>query len=429
MSETFLIILLLVFSAFFSASELAVASIPLYKIKQLLNSERNYLPKILLKLKKNIEKTIIALLIWNNAINVLISIIASRLWDSLIAKLALWWAIWLFIVSSSITLIILIFGEILPKIFATKNALKLALFLSPVINIICYIFSPLTYLLVWLTKILNLFFPNTVHKVSKDDVEIFVEQWEKDWIFTEIESNIIKNFLYFDERDVASILRHRTEVFAISNELTIKDSLDLIFKNNYSRIPVFQWDKDNIIWILTIRDFLTFFQSSENLDKKIKDFPMRKIYKIPITAKIFNVFLDMKKQWQHFALIIDEYWGTAWIITLEDILEDMLWEIRDEFDIYEESPIKVVSNNEIIIQWNVLLREVLDYFKINYFPIPKEYKDDVYEEDMISYIILNILKSFAKKWDKIQLLNLVFEVLEIKADKISTVRVIKSDNK
>jgi len=291
------------------------------------------------------------------------------------------------------------------------------------IQILWYILRPILIFFEFIIKIITSFLNNKDQWVSKNDVEIFIQQGQKDWIFTEIESRIIKNFLYFDERWVESILKHRTEMFAISDETTLKEALDQIAQSPYSRVPVFKKDKDNIIWLLTIKDLLKFLQNKDNINKKIKDFIIRDIYKVPITANIFDIFLKMKKWWQHFAIVIDEFWWTEWIVTLEDILEDMLWEIKDEFDIWEESWIIKINQQEMIVKWDVLLREIIDYFNIEHFDIPKKYEEDISEEDMISYIILEILKTFAQKWQIINLWDLKFEVLETKRNKIQRIKV------
>jgi len=423
MNNLILVFILLFFSWFFSWAEIAISSTPSYKIKQLLHSKNKKAAAILLKLKSNIEKTLITILIWNTLINVVIAIFAAKIWNNITQKMAISTASWFLIISLATTFFILLFWEIIPKIFSTKLSLQISLIIAKPIKILSYILRPVIIIFEFITKFISSFLNNNQNWVSKNDVEIFIQQWQKDWIFTEIESRIIKNFLYFDERWVESILKHRTELFAISDETILKDALDQIAKSPYSRIPVYKKDKDNIIWLLTIKDLLKFLQNKDNINKKINEFNIRDVYKVPITANIFNIFLKMKKWWQHFAIVIDEFWWTEWIITMEDILEDMLWEIKDEFDIEEESWIIKINNEQIIIKWDVLLREIIDYFNIEHFDIPKKYSEDISEEDMISYIILEILKTFAKKWENIKLWNFSFEVLEVKRNKVEKIKV------
>lgn len=423
MNNFLLIAILVLFSGFFSWAEIAISSTPIYKIKQLLHSHKKKSAKILLILKSKIEKTLITILIWNTLINVIISILAARIWDELTAKMAMSTASGFLLISVLTTFIILLFGEIIPKVFSSKLSLQISLAIAKPIRLLSYILRPILIIFELIMKVFSSFLNGNNQWVSKNDVEIFIQQWQKDWIFTETESRIIKNFLYFDERWVESILKHRTEIFAISDETVLKDALEEIAKSPYSRVPVFKKDKDNIIWLLTIKDLLKFLHNKENTSKKIKDFIIRDVYKVPVTANIFDIFLKMKKWGQHFAIVIDEFGWTEWIITMEDILEDMLWDIKDEFDAWEESWIVKLNNQEIIVKWDVLLREIIDYFYIDHFEIPKKYADDISEEDMTSYIILEILKTFAQKWEIVKLWNLKFEVIETKRNKIQKVKV------
>ncbi|MCF7834930.1 hemolysin family protein [Candidatus Gracilibacteria bacterium] len=423
MNNFLLIAILVLFSGFFSGAEIAISSTPIYKIKQLLHSHKKKSAKILLILKSKIEKTLITILIGNTLINVIISILAARIGDELTAKMAMSTASGFLLISVLTTFIILLFGEIIPKVFSSKLSLQISLAIAKPIRLLSYILRPILIIFELIMKVFSSFLNGNNQGVSKNDVEIFIQQGQKDGIFTETESRIIKNFLYFDERGVESILKHRTEIFAISDETVLKDALEEIAKSPYSRVPVFKKDKDNIIGLLTIKDLLKFLHNKENTSKKIKDFIIRDVYKVPVTANIFDIFLKMKKGGQHFAIVIDEFGGTEGIITMEDILEDMLGDIKDEFDAGEESGIVKLNNQEIIVKGDVLLREIIDYFYIDHFEIPKKYADDISEEDMTSYIILEILKTFAQKGEIVKLGNLKFEVIETKRNKIQKVKV------
>lgn len=423
-------IFLLMLSAFFSASELAIMTIPLYKIKQLHQNWKSKLIGFLYKLRQNPERTLITILIWNNLVNVILSIYASKLWDWILAKLAIWWAIWLMLVSFTITFLILLFWEIIPKVIATRFSLWLWLIVSPIIYFLTLVLFPVVYFLEVIVKLLNKFFSWSEEKVSKEDIEIFIEEGQKQGIFSEIESMIIKNLLEFTERWVESVLKHRTEVFALPANMFLKDAVKKVLEKPYSRIPIFEGDKDNIIWILTLRDFLKYSQDKENLNKTLKELWLKSVFKVPITANIFDIFMKMKRTGNHFAVVLDEYWWTAWIVTFEDILEDMVGEIKDETDIAEESEIIKINKNELIAKWDVLLRDILRVLDYENFEISEELKEEISEDDMISYIILSMLKRFAKKWDKIKIADLECEVLEVnpKKNKILKVRCVKEEN-
>ncbi len=419
-----ILIFLLFLSAAFSASEIAIMSAPLYKIKQLANWGSK-LAKLLLKLRESSSTTLITVLIWNNLVNVILTIYASNIGNDIITYLAISWAIWFFIISITITTLILFFWEIVPKVFASKFALNYALFVAPIIDLLSKLLFPVVFFFDFLTKLISKSVNDNDDKVSRNDVEIFVDEWKKQWIFSLTESMIIKNLFDFNKRCVDGIVKHRTEVFALSSETLLKDAVDAVLSNPYSRIPVFEWDKDSIIGMLNIRDILRHSSCSSNLDKEIAYLKLRPVFKIPVTANVFDVFLKMKKSWHHFAVVVDEYWGTEWIITFEDILEDMVWDIKDESDIQEERDIVKIWVDELIVRWDVLLREIIMSFWIQNFDIPDDLKDKVWEDDMISFIILTYLKSFAKKWEIVKLGSLTFKVIELNSteDKIEKVKV------
>ncbi|MBS8121611.1 hemolysin family protein [Candidatus Vampirococcus lugosii] len=425
MSEIIIIVLLLFLSAAFSASEIAIMSSPIYKIKQLVNSNSK-LARLLLKLRQNSSRTLIVILIGNNLVNVILTIYASSIGDIIVKSFAISGAIGFFAISVLITTLILFFGEIVPKVFANKYYLKYALFISPFIDFLSRILFPFVIFFDFLTTLISKSVSTNDESVSRSDVEIFVDEGEKQGIFSNIESMIVKNLFDFNNRSVDSILKHRTEIFAICSNTKLKDAIQMVLEKPYSRIPIYEEDKDNIIGILNIREMLKNSINLNNLEKKIGDLKLRPVFKLPITANVFDVFLKMKKTGHHFAVIMDEYGGTDGIITFEDILEDMLGDIRDESDSKEESNIVKVGVNELIVRGDVLLREIIMSFNIQNFNIPDELQDKIGEEDMISYIILTYLKSFAKKGEIVKLDTLTFKVIELNesGDKIEKVKVL-----
>ncbi len=236
---------------------------------------------------------------------------------------------------------------------------------------------------------------------TREEVEIFVEEWEKNGVFSEMEAMIIKNFLEFHERDVESILTHRLDIFSLPSDISLKDAIKKALNEPFSRIPIYEGDKENIIWFVTLRDLLERAnEDKDNLSKPIRKFKIREILKIPVTANIFDVFLKMKRSWDHIALVVDEHWGTEGIITLEDILEDMVWDIKDETD-HDGHDIKRKSSTELEVKGDVLLREVLRELKLEEIKLPQDMELDDFEDTTLSYLVLAYLKSFPKKWEKI----------------------------
>lgn len=353
------------------------------------------------------------------------SIYADNISSWMLKYFAISWFIGSMIVVSSITFLLLMFGEIMPKTFASKFALQLAMFVSPIITTI-------QWLLIWIVrpieqfvKRVNSLFTSPESWVSRDDVEIFVEEWENQWIFSPVESLIIKNLMVFRETSVEAVFKHRTEIFALADNLTLEESIKIILKNPYSRIPIYNNDKDHIIWLITIRDLVGMMNDTNNHSKQLREFPLKSIAKVPITASIFQMFTEMKEHGRHMAIVVDEYWWTAWLVTLEDILEMMVGDIKDESDHYEEQDIFHISATKVIAKWDVILRDILHHFKINHLELPEDLEDEIDEESMLSTIILERLKEFAQQWDKVNLWHIELEVYSISwsGERIEKVKV------
>ncbi len=410
MAASIIILVLLCLSWLFSASELAIMWVPHYKITRSLRSDpHNKRRKLVAKLRNKPERTIITILIGNNLVNVVISLYAWNIGDQITQQLAITGAIGFVVISLSITFLILFFGEILPKVFANSAALATAKYLSPLVYGLTLLLFPIVVSLEFIVNKIRKLAKTKEEKVSKEDVEIFVEEWEKQWIFSDIESLIVKNLMDFRETSVEAVFKHRTEIFAIDWQSTLQDSITQILKKPYSRIPVYEWDKDNIIGLVTLRDMLTRLNEYDETTT-IKILPIKEISKVPITASIFDIFITMKKDGQHMAIVVDEYGGTAWLVTFEDILESMVWDIKDETDAHEEQELFRVSTHKIITKSDIILRDILHHFKINNITLPEDLEDYINEEAMVSSILLQRYKTFPRKGDTVDLGPISLEV-------------------
>lgn len=419
----FIITLLLFLSAFFSASELAIMSVPIYKIKQLIYTEKEKLAKLLLTLREKSGRTLITILIGNNLVNVILSVYSTRIGDNVLQWLAYTWVVTMVLISSTVTILILLFGEIIPKVFATNFSLQFALAVWPLVKWLYYIFFIPVVFFETIMKIFDKILGTNGDRVSKEDIEFFVNEWRKEWLFSDMESLFIKNLLAFEEKETASVLKHRLDVFAFNQDMTLEKAIETSVDHRYSRIPIYKDNIDNILWIITIRDMLSAYYKWYK-DKKLYELELKPVFKIPITANLLDIFLKMKKSGFHFAIVLDEYGGVQGIVTFEDILEEMVWDIKDETDIHEGSEILERNKNNIIIKWNVTLRQSLQYLwydsKIN---LSIEDKDMFSEDDMLSYIILAKLKRFAKEQDVIIIDDIKMEVTDIGKNRVKALRV------
>ena len=249
--------------------------------------------------------------------------------------------------------------------------------------------------------------------VSRDDIEIFVNEWKQQEIFSQTEALIIHNFLEFRDRSVDSIFQHRTNIFALNELTTLNDAVHKVLDNPYTRIPLYRWDKDHITGVITLRELLRLYKDEKNHLQSLKSFGYKQINKVPVTANIYDLFLDMKKYGWHFAVVIDEYGWTAWIVTFEDILEDLVGDIRDESDHREEGEIVKIDESTLIAKWDVPLRDVIDVLQLEGWKLPSDLEVDISEEDTIAYVMLSYLKDFAKKWDTIVVGDIQLEVTKV----------------
>lgn len=388
--------------------------VPLYKIKKHLNEHPDdKKSQRLFRLREKSDRTLIAILIGNNLVNVALSIYASQLWESILEGFAYTGALAFIFISVVVTFLILFFGEIIPKVFATKYALRFALVMTrPIYGVICLLF-PFVWVLEQVITLLHTLLDSKQELVSRDDIEIFVNEWKQQEIFSQTEALIIHNFLEFRDRSVDSIFQHRTNIFALDELTALDDAVHKVLENPYTRIPLYTWDKDHIVGVISLRELLKLYKDEKNHLQSLKSFWYKQINKVPVTANIYDLFLDMKKYGRHFAVVIDEYGGTAWIVTFEDILEDLVWDIRDESDHREEWEIVKIDDNSLVAKWEVPLRDIIDALQLEWWKLPVDLEVDISEEDSIAYIMLSYLKDFAKKWDTICIGDVQLEVTKI----------------
>lgn len=424
MDPRLLLVVMLAGSALFSSSELAIMWVPLYRVKRhIRQNPTSKTARMLEFLRDNPEKTLITILIGNNLINVMLSLYAGQVWDTVLAKFALTGAMWFAIISGSITFMILFFGEILPKVFANRFAMQFALWTAPLIRWLSYVLWPVVKLLERIVLSINKLFRQEITWVTKDDVEIFVEEGERQWLFSDLESMIVRNLMDFRETSVDAVFRHRTEIFALDASLTLGEAIEQTLSRPHSRIPLYQWDKDNMIGLITLRDLLRLAYDQKNMNRRLNQFAITEVAKVPITASIFEMFIQMKKHGRHLAIVVDEYGGTAGLVTFEDILEAMVWDIKDEVDTHEEQNIIVIDDTTLLVKGDVILRDILHHFKVSDFVIPEWFDDEIDEESMVSYILLHHLKEFAKKGDTLTFGPFTFIVTKVEEEKIRRVRI------
>jgi len=423
-----LFVALFLLSAFFSGTELALMSMPQHKINSIIKQKKIW-SKSLKQIKSNNDRLLITILIWNNLVNVytaaLATTIAISMWEAswLPQSTAIWIATWV------VTFLLLLFWEIIPKSFATKNAVKISLIVAPIYKILMLILYPIIIFIEVIIKVFS--WKSKVEQVTEEEIESFIDMWRKTWWLDDNEHKKIKSILEFDETLVEEIMTPRVKIEAISIDSTVKEAMDFYLTHTHSRIPVFTKTIDKINHFITARDLMPAFSSCK-FDTKIKELELREVLKVPLNQSIEILLEIFQKSHKIIAIVIDEYGWVSWLITMEDIIEEVFWEIRDETD-KESEEIVEISKDNIVVKSYSLIEEVLNKIKLKLSDIWLDKKEFWWET--LSYVITHILGWFPKK-DQIITFDiknknytLSFKILEIENAKIGKVdiRKIKKD--
>ena len=357
MDPTLIILFIILFalSAFFSWTELALMSIPSHKIEAIYKEWR-FWSESLKKIKENNDKLLITILIWNNLVNVYTATLATTIAISIANKswleqsMIIWLSTWI------VTFLLLLFWEIIPKSIATKNATAISLFVAPIYKMLLFLLYPIIIVIAFIIRIFSK--KEFAEKITWEEMESFIDMWKDFWTLESAEHEKIKNILEFWAITVEEIMTPRVNIEAIDSEITVGKAKNFYLEHTHSRIPVYTKTIDKIDHFLTIRDLL-----KEDENKKVKDLQLNETIKIPINQPIDKLLETFQRSHTHIAIIIDEYWWVAWLITLEDIIEEIFWEIRDETD-KEVDKIKKVWVNTFIIESDVLIEDILDKFDL-----------------------------------------------------------------
>ncbi|HYE08574.1 MAG TPA: hemolysin family protein, partial [Patescibacteria group bacterium] len=343
-TQMLVILLLIGLNAFFAASEMAIVSVRQSRIKPLVD-EGNKAAIIVSKFLDEPSKLLATIQIGITFAGFLASAIgAQRLSSSLtiflaglnvpvISGSASWIAT--FIVTSIIALFTLVLGELVPKRIALSQSDKIALSVAGYINFFSKVTSPavkfLTVSTNFIVKLLGGKVTATGEQITEEEIRLMINVGEEKGIFQETETEMINSIFEFDDTVAKEVMTPRTDIIAISAETTLEEILDTIVEENFSRIPVYEESIDNIIGVLYVKDLFSMIKRKMEWEVSLKNI-IRPIYFVPEYKKIDELFKEMQKSKNHIAVVIDEYGGTAGLITIEDLLEEIVGNIFDEYD-------------------------------------------------------------------------------------------------
>ena len=404
--------ILLIFSGYASGSEIAFFSLSPNDLNEL-DEERNDCDRQIKELREDSERTLATILITNNLVNVTIIMLANYFIAHVIDFGMAYWLEFV-VITIFLTFLLLLFGEIMPKVYAGQHVLAFCRFSAPGIIALRRIFYPLSSVLLRSGMLAEKVVQKENHVLSVDDLEQALELTDENEL--KEEKNMLEGIVRFGDETAKEVMTSRQDVVDLDFRTSFADVLKCVVENNYSRIPVYQGSIDNIRGILYIKDLLPHLSKPSNFRWQSL---IRPPYFVPETKKIDDLLRDFQENKVHIAIVVDEFGGTSGIITLEDILEEIVGEINDEYD-DEEKPYTRINANTYVFEGKTLLS---DFFKI--LDLDDETFDDVQgDADSLAGLLLEIKGDFPELHERIDFLNFTFEVTELDGHRISKIKVI-----
>ena len=408
---------LIILSAFFSGSETSLTSASKPRMHNLARSGKKN-AKIFEELFKNKEKLICTILFANNLVNILASAIATKILIELTNSDGVLYA------TIIMTLMILIFGELIPKTLALSKPDQFALKIAPMFKVLVLILHPLTVTLNFVaTLILKIFGVNYLN-FNKEEVsekreeelrgaiDLHGEDSSKD------EKNMLKSILDLDDITVGSIMIPRKDIFSLPSNIKYSELITKLNNSPHSRIPIWEKNPENIIGIFHIRKLIE-IQTDDSKSFNLKSL-CQKPWFIPESTRLDNQLLEFKRRKEHFSIVLDEYGEFLGIVTLEDIIEEIVGEIDDEQDVLKISKgskdIKSISSKSYLVKGNVTIRELNKELNIN---IP------VSNASTVAGLVLYESRTIPKKGQIFSFFDLKFEILSKKNNQITLLKIIK----
>ena len=405
--------ILLVFSGFASGSEIAFFSLSPNDLNELEESS-NERDKRILQLGEDSERTLATILITNNLVNVAIIMLSTYFINHLINfGNAAWWLEFL-VITVLLTFLLLLFGEIIPKVYCGQHALAICRRFCGGITFLRKLFYSVASVLIrsgiWASKVVQ----KESHVLSVDDLEQALELTDEEEL--KEEKNMLEGIVRFGDETAKEVMTSRQDVVDLDFRSKFPDVIKCIVENNYSRIPVYQDSIDNVRGILYIKDLLPHLSKPANFRWQSL---IRPPYFVPETKKIDDLLREFQENKVHIAVVVDEFGGTSGIITLEDILEEIVGEINDEYDEEEKNYVRINANT-YVFEGKTLLS---DFYKI------MDLDDEIFEEvegdaDSLAGLLLEIKGDFPELHERIDYKHFTFEVTELDEHRISKIKVV-----
>lgn len=402
-------IFLLLVSGFASGAEIAFFSLTPNDLSEL--DPDNTKDKKILMLRDDSERTLATILITNNFVNVTIIMLLNYFFSQVVDFGAAYWVKFLFL-TVLLTFLLLLFGEIIPKVYSRVSPLA---FCRNVVNGILFfrqLFWPVGTLLLGSGILAERFVQRTNYDITADELEQALDMTDKEEIRDEKE--MLEGIIRFSDEMVREIMTSRQDIADIDIKSSFKDVIANIVENNYSRIPVYQGSIDNIRGILYIKDLLPHIGKGDTFRWQTL---IRPAYFVPETKKIDDLLREFQTNKVHIAIVVDEFGGTSGIITLEDILEEIVGEISDEYDEEESSYVKL-DYNTYVFEGKT---KIVDFCRT--LDLDDDYFEKAGDADTLAGLLLEIKGDFPGIHEKFEYEKLTFEILKMEQRRISRVKV------
>lgn len=402
---------LILLSGFASASEIAFFSLSPADLEAM-DPDKSPLDMLVQKLRDDSERTLATILITNNLVNVTIIMLCNYILINLLTFSAEW--LQFLCVTILLTFLLLLFGEIIPKVYGSTNPLAFCRKAVKGVMFFRKLFWPIETILLKSGAFAEKVLQKENRQLSIDDLEQALELTDKSDI--KDEQSMLQGIIRFGDETAKEVMTSRQDIIDLDIRCSYEDVLKCIVDNNYSRIPVYQDNKDNIRGVLYIKDLLSHLSKPANFRWQSL---IRPPYFVPETKKIDDLLREFQENKVHIAIVVDEFGGTSGIVTLEDILEEIVGEINDEYDEEEHNYTKLDANS-YIFEGKTLLN---DFTKILNLP-DDEFDDIEGDADSLAGLLLEIKGDFPAVHEILKYKRYTFEVLEIDERRISKVKVI-----
>ncbi len=404
-TKIILIAITVIFSAYFSATETAFSSLNKTRLKAMAEKGNKRAQKTL-RLAENYDKLISTILVGNNIVNIACASIGTMLFVEIMGEQS-----GPAISTLVITIIVLIFGEITPKSIAKDIPERFAMFATPLISVLIFVLTPVNYLFSQWKKLASKIIKDDEDaKMSQEELLMIVDEVTEEGSLDDDEGDLIKNAIEFAEQEARDILTHRVDLEAVAIDEEKEEIAKLFTKTKLSRLLVYEESIDNIIGVIHLKDFFT--------EKGITKKPIKDIMATPVFVQEYEKINDLLKRLQknktHMAVVIDEYGGTLGIVTMEDILEELVGEIWDEYDVVEEDFVEI-GENVYDVDGSASFDDFCDFFDI------EEESDNV----SVGGWVTELLGKLPEVGDAVTFENLKLVVTEVDSHRVENVEVTR----